>query len=276
MKEHPIFRICDETETYSHRCSYCKGDFEIFERHAVGECQRPLRLLDCFSGAGGAAMGYYRAGFTEIVGVDIVPQPRYPFAFVQGDALEFLATVKPGDFDAIHCSPPCQGYSRMRHLPWLKNKVYPMLIGPVRAELERIGGLWVIENVEGAPLTGITLCGVQFGAKMYRHRVFEASVTLEPIPHEPHRKTIGAGRDLRNRTGDSQDGWVTVGGNGGNAARWVAARAAMGISWMTRDELSQSIPPAFTEYVGKQLLAQVLDASRAAERSPASVGQARE
>src|SRR5437660_1060118 len=86
-----------------------------------------MRLLDAFCGAGGAAVGYHRAGFTEIVGVDIKPQPRYPFTFVLGDSLEYIK-AHGHEFDAIHASPPCQGYSIMRNLPWLRDKVYPLLI----------------------------------------------------------------------------------------------------------------------------------------------------
>ena len=93
-----------------------------------------IRVLDLFCGAGGAAMGYYRAfgPDTEIVGVDIEPQPRYPFVFVQADAIEFMEDGRGAGFDFYHASPPCQGYSRMRHLPWLKGREWPLLIDPVR------------------------------------------------------------------------------------------------------------------------------------------------
>lgn len=216
-----------------------------------------MRLLDCFSGAGGAAMGYHRAGFTDVLGVDCVPQPRYPFRFHQADALEFLRGVRPGDFDLIHASPPCQGYSRMRHLPWLKGREWPLLIEETRQLLQATGTPYVIENVEGAPLDGITLCGATLGLKVYRHRRFEGSHALFAPPHQPHREVIGSGRMLNDRARGSDNGFVsTIRGDVGKARR------AFGIDWMTRAELSQAIPPAYTAFIGSQLL-QALGASPA-------------
>ena len=221
------------------------------------------RLLDLFSGAGGAAMGYHRAGF-EVVGVDIKPQPNYPFEFHQADALEY-----PLDgFDAVHASPPCQGYSRMRHLPWLKDRVYPLLIVPVRERLQSWGGPWVIENVEDAPLQkalglfgvhGVTLCGTMFDLDVYRHRPFESSVMLSSPQHRKHRAVIHPGSMLGGRA-DVRRGvttWQENGGVGGHMANIDRARIAMGIDWMTGDELSQAIPPAYTQWIGEQLLAHV-------------------
>ena len=106
------------------------------------------RLLDLFCGAGGAAVGYHNAGFDEIIGVDIKPQPRYPFEFVQADALEYLAE-HGREFDAIHASPPCQGYSIMHNLPWLRGRDYPLLILPTIEMLEALGKPYVVENVMG-------------------------------------------------------------------------------------------------------------------------------
>ena len=108
-----------------------------------------MRLLDLYCGAGGAALGYHRAGFDEIVGVDIATQPRYPFEFVQADALEFLAD-HGHEFAAIHASPPCQGYSIMHNLPWLRGREYPLLILPTIEMLEVLGKPYVVENVMGA------------------------------------------------------------------------------------------------------------------------------
>lgn len=227
------------------------------------------RLLDLFCGAGGCSMGYHRAGF-EVVGVDLKPMPRYPFEFHQGDALEFLAE-HGHEFDAIHASPPCQGYSRMRHLPWLKDREYPMLIPATRAGLEAVGVPWVMENVEDAPmLNGIVLCGATLGLKVYRHRKFESSVLLFAPPHKKHRTVIGRGRMLNDRAGANDDGWVSLPSktrkNGlrdlpdgmvvvaGHFAGQDAAKAAMGIDWMSRDELAQAIPPAYTEFIGRQLM----------------------
>lgn len=216
------------------------------------------RLLDLFCGAGGAAMGYRRAGF-EVVGVDIKPQKRFPFEFIQADALsldpEFVAT-----FDAIHASPPCQRYSRLRHLPWLKDREYWDSIPPTRAFLESVSIPWVIENVEDAPLGGITLCGQQFGLPIFRHRKFEASFALEGLPHAKHSGVIAPGRaSMAKRYTSGSVGIKEVSRDsiGGHFAGVARARLAMGIEWMTRDELSQAIPPAYTEFIGRQLISQV-------------------
>jgi len=101
-----------------------------------------MRLLDLFCGAGGAAKGYYDAGFDEITGVDNRPQPRYPYRFVLGDALEYVA-AHGREFDAIHASPPCQGYSALLCLPWLRGRVYPKLIAPLKPLLQATGRPWV-------------------------------------------------------------------------------------------------------------------------------------
>lgn len=235
-------------------------------------------LLDLFCGAGGAAMGYHRAGF-DVVGVDISPQPRYPFPFVQWDALEY-AWHYGGWFDAIHASPPCQCYSRTRKI--LEGKglpnLHPDLVGPTRTCLQTIGVPYVIENVPGAPLLDpLVLCGTQFGLRVYRHRLFEASIPLQALPHSKHTASTGSHR------GYSKDHpMVTVGGHNYNFAQGAAAmgmtkmgrppipgtmlhivghfsdvqagREALDCCWMTRDELSQAIPPAYTDYVGRQLL----------------------
>lgn len=221
---------------------------------------RPLRLLDLFCGAGGSAVGYHRAGFTEIVGIDRKPQPRYPFRFIQADALN--PPVRLEDFDAIHASPPCQGYSALRHLPWLKDRVYPLLLEPVRAMLDASGRPWVIENVERAPLPGIVLCGQSFGLPVYRHRKFGANVFLMAPPHTPHEVVIGHGRMVNDRrkgtlnSGSAKGAWghqtiVTV---AGGQCRKDEAERALGIDWMQKPELTQAIPPAYTEFIGRQLL----------------------
>ncbi len=229
------------------------------------------RLLDLFCGAGGAAMGYHRAGF-DVVGVDIAPQKNYPFEFVQADAMDVLRPGHPAHevwfkyqgrpFDAIHASPPCQGYSVMRHLPWIRDKVYPMLIGDVRDALEAIGLPYIIENVIGAPLAAPFLCGQMFGLRVLRHRLFETSFFWLAPAHPSHKSvTIQGGRLLGNRArahaatrqrkaNYEAGGLVTVTGDVGSYAG-----SAMGIDWMTGNELSQSIPPAYTEYIGRQLMA---------------------
>ena len=207
------------------------------------------RLLDLFCGAGGAAMGYHRAGF-EVVGVDIKPQKRFPFESVQADALEYVAQ-HGRDFDAIHASPPCQAYSRLRHLPWLKGKKYWDSLPPTRSALVACGVPWVIENVEGAPLSGVLLCGTMFGLPIYRHRIFEASFGMLGPPHGKHTHVIAAGKNLGNRGRLNTWGKAGVGGHHGGVA---LKREAMGIDWMTGAELSQAIPPAYTEWIGAQLM----------------------
>jgi DNA (cytosine-5)-methyltransferase 1 len=201
------------------------------------------RLLDLFCGAGGAGMGYARAGF-DVTGVDIKPMPRYPFAFIQGDALEYL-TAHGHEYEAIHASPPCQRYTALQVV---RGREHPDLVAPTRKALEATGKPWVIENVVGAPMnTTIVLCGAMFGLKVYRHRLFESNQMLFQPHHELHRdSTPRAGRGI------SPKGFISVAGNTGNADY---ARLAMGIDWMNRDQLSQAIPPAYTEYIGKQLMA---------------------
>lgn len=202
------------------------------------------KLLDLFCGAGGAGMGYHRAGF-DVTGVDNVAQPRYPFTFVQADALEFLAG-HGGEFDAIHASPPCQRYSAMSGCrPGLADD-YPDLIEPVRALLTGLGLPWVIENVPGAPLRAdLTLCGTMVGLDLYRHRLFESSELLAQPAHPAHTRPGG-------RAGHWQPGEVIS--VSGHCAPMAEARRAMGIDWMRRAELAESIPPAYTELVGAQLL----------------------
>lgn len=195
------------------------------------------RLLDLFCGAGGAARGYHRAGF-DVVGVDINPQPRYPFEFHQGDAMTF-----PLDgFDAIHASPPCPGYSRLRHLPWLKGREWPLLIPGTRDRVSASGVPWVIENVMDAPLDGPFLCGLMFGLPVYRHRRFESNAFMLAPGHPGHTVVIGHGRMVNDRrkgtlnAGSSAGAWgnqriITVAG--GQFSKADGERA-LGIDWMTK------------------------------------------
>ena len=202
-------------------------------------------------------MGYSRVGFT-ITGVDIKTQKHYPFEFVQGDALEYLAE-HGHEFDVIHASPPCQGYSIMRNLPWLRHKEYPLLIQPMRVLLEASGREWVIENVMGARLPAGWLCGSMFGLPFFRHRYFESSRLLLMPAHQKHQNTILRGRMLGHRAATIvHNGAQRVGANVGHAAGVGEARAAMGLDYMTREELTQAIPPAYTEYIGRQLMVQLV------------------
>ena len=209
-----------------------------------------MRLLDLFCGAGGCAVGYHRAGFTDIVGVDIKPQPRYPFTFVQADALEFVLNHLH-EFDAIHASPPCQSYSVARHIHRSKI-VHPQLIGQTRELLEKSGKPWVIENVVGAPVHAgpAMLCGLMFGLKVLRHRLFETSFLLMMPSHPKHPR--GNLTNSRNGYSTGETGFVCVAGH--NFVREAGAKA-MGIDWMkTQEEVAQAIPPAYTEFIGRQLL----------------------
>lgn len=214
---------------------------------------KKLRLLDLFCCAGGAGVGYSRAGF-EVVGVDNKPQRNFPFRFIQGDALkldpEFIAS-----FDAIHASPPCQSYSDLAKRNG-NGHMWPRLIEPVRDMLIQSGLPYVIENVDGAPLIDpVVLCGTMFkGLRVLRHRLFEANFPIIAPPHGKHPKvhTFDKRKSHYGKTNDMID-FVQVTG-GGNCSI-AAAREAMGIDWMTKNELNEAIPPAYTQLIGKQLLA---------------------
>lgn len=205
------------------------------------------RMLDLFCGAGGAGMGYSRAGF-DVVGVDIAPQPNYPFAFHQGNALEVMAAYGlEFEFDAIHASPPCQRHSAMTACrPGLAAE-YPDLIASTRALLIESGLPWVIENVPGAPLIDpVWLCGQMFGLDLYRHRGFESSDNLATPAHPPHTTPASKAGHWAPGTVMSVAGHVSP--------MWKAREVMGGIDWMTRDELGESIPPAYTEHIGAQLI----------------------
>lgn len=241
------------------------------------------RLLDLFCKAGGAGMGYSLAGF-EVVGVDIEPQRHYPFEFHQADVmtldLDFLRS-----FDAIHASPPCQAFTALRTM--YNAKPHADLLTPTRELLRETGRPWVIENVEGARRVmrePILLCGSMFGlgtgnAELRRHRLFELSGfdMLRPLcQHYTRSRVIGVygghGRDRRRTVTVVGDGngrdyrkhpaTVGVYGSAGGASvrdgtqqfSTDQRREAMGIDWMNGDELSQAIPPAFTDYIGKRLM----------------------
>lgn len=237
--------------------------------------RRP-RLLDLFCGAGGAAVGYHRAGF-EVVGVDNRPQPHYPFEFHLDDAMTVLAAVPAriggvefwplGRFDAIHASPPCQAFTQMS-ARWRgkggKADGHVDLLTPTRAMLADVSLPWVIENVQGARnfmRTTLALHGGQFGLGVHRPRLFESNVMLMSPGGPRAESPIGV-------YGDKPDGrmlWRLR--NNGNmkgksvirAARSIEeARAVMGIDWMPEwDELREAIPPAYTEWIGRQLLAAI-------------------
>ena len=224
---------------------------------------RPV-LLDLFCGAGGAAMGYHRAGF-DVVGVDIKPQPRYPFAFHQADALTF-----PLDgFDAIHASPPCQAYSHLRVLPWMRDRDYWDSIPPTMALLRSQTLPWVVENVDSAQSMAalgdtIRLCGTEFGlawedgVPLYRHRLFASSFTINVPEHRPHKRgAMTSGRDNMAASGRFVTGNRSVRLNNGRVIGGHQAANIdnpIGVPWMRGNEAAQAIPPAYTEYIGRQLI----------------------
>ncbi len=212
--------------------------------------ERPW-LLDLFCCAGGAGMGYHRAGF-KVVGVDKEPQPRYPFEFHQADALEFLA--KHGhEFDAVHASPPCQPFTVYRNSDttgW--SDKYLNFLPQTQEALRSLGKPYVIENVPGSPLENpIQLCGSSFGLDVRRHRLFESNIPLMPVPCDhswqtPRFKPSSKRTNLRST--------VEVG-------VWriplPVQQKAMGMDWTNLRELSEAVPPAFTEFIGRQLIEHV-------------------
>jgi DNA (cytosine-5)-methyltransferase 1 len=226
---------------------------------AMSNTARP-RLLDLYCKAGGASMGYHRAGF-EVVGVDVEPQIHYPFEFHQADALTFLAD-RGHEFDVIAASPPCHDHSALRHTMGPLHGT-GWLVAATRQGLRVAGRPYVIENVPGSPLDSpIVLCGSMFGLgakcrdgwrRLERHRLFESNVPLlapGPCVHQgPAVGVYGGGPSPRTEKTS----------RGGYQGLMLERVVAMGIDWMTRDELSQAIPPAYTEHIGAQLIAQLKD-----------------
>jgi DNA (cytosine-5)-methyltransferase 1 len=209
------------------------------------------RLLDLFCGAGGAAVGYHRAGF-EVVGVDIEPQPHYQFEFVQGDALLLLWAFGK-EFDLIHASPPCQRYS-MASKRWNgRADTHPDLVAEVRRLLYQTGKSWVIENVPGAPLIDpVRLCGSWFGLGVQRHRLFESNLPIGGTPCTHYAQPFKYRIYDHGRWYLSRVAHVHGHGGGGSKGSWPEA---MGVDWpMTNREMAQAIPPAYTEFVGRQIL----------------------
>jgi DNA (cytosine-5)-methyltransferase 1 len=233
------------------------------------------RLLDLFCGAGGAATGYHRAGF-DVVGVDNRPQPHYPFEFYQWDITKFWTSSTPSHFasfaigfDAIHASPPCQAYTAYRRTGRVGD--HPDLIDATRDLLWKTGLPWVIENVEGAPLKEpLMLCGTMFDPPMeiQRHRFFESNWPIDdplwPCRHLLNGKDRYPGGRSRERTGSSRGLVRATVEIGSWDIPLERQQQAMGIDWMKLDELSEAIPPAYTELIGHQLLAHVkaLEAER--------------
>ena len=206
----------------------------------------PLRLLDLFCCGGGAGMGYSQAGW-DVTGVDIKPQPRYPFAFVQADALEYLA-AHGWEYDAIHASPPCQGYS---HLTPAKNRGdHAKLIPALRSLLIEVGKPYIIENVAGARMElrePVMLCGSMFGLRTRRHRFFETSWPVR-APRECDHSEMPLLVTTASKASRAKRHAL------GMKPKSVAnAPEAYGIDWMGFAELKEAIPPAYTKYLGELL-----------------------
>lgn len=201
-----------------------------------------MKALDLFCCAGGASMGIHRAGF-EVTGVDIQKQPRYPFRFIQADAL----TVDLDGFDFVWASPPCQKHTLCQRI---RANEHPELIAPIRERLITAGVPYVIENVPGAPLIDpVELCGSMFGLRTYRHRLFECSISIPAPEHPPHvTPTAKMGRP------PGRDEFMHVVGNFSGVKQ---ASEAMGIDWMPRDKLREAIPPAYSEYLCRQIAAHI-------------------
>jgi DNA (cytosine-5)-methyltransferase 1 len=202
-------------------------------------------LLDLFCGAGGAAEGYHRAGF-NVLGVDINPQPHFPFEFVQADAMTYLLE----GFDAIHASPVCYRWSKMRDCRPGSKDDQPDLITPLRDLLFASGVPYVIENVPGAPLRNpARICGTGLGLHVQRHRDFECSFPVWSVPcahgQNPWNPAYGHATGRKRRRVPVIGEWRIP---------EPLQREAMGIDWMTLPELQEAIPPSYTEYIGTQLL----------------------
>jgi DNA (cytosine-5)-methyltransferase 1 len=234
----------------------------------ISRHRKPI-CLDLYCGAGGSASGYHQAGF-DVVGVDILPQPRYPFPFILGDALLILdqlllndklpfsngASYDISDIAFIHASPPCQPYTLM-YRGLLQSigaaKEYPKLIEPTRMALVATGLPYIIENVPGSPLINpVMLCGSSFGLPIRRHRFFESNKLLFSLPCM-HRLQTFDKPPLHRLVGHSRV--VGVYGNSrGKGDNLSARRHAMQIDWMTHKELTQAVPPIYTHFLGKQMI----------------------
>jgi DNA (cytosine-5)-methyltransferase 1 len=210
-----------------------------------------VRLLDTYCCQGAASEGYKRAGF-HVVGVDIDPQPRYPRTFIQADAVQFIRE-HGHEFDVIHASPPCQRYSKAQRI---QDREHPDLISATREALIATGRPYIIENVEDARselINPVMLCGQGFGLRTYRHRLFETSFPLEQVLHFEHRvKTVKMGRPL-------QDGdfYHAV----GNFSNVDYIRRDLGVPWMSREGIRECIPVQYAQWIGDQLMDQLLQAS---------------
>jgi DNA (cytosine-5)-methyltransferase 1 len=218
-----------------------------------------MKLLDLFCCEGGAAQGYADAGF-EVTGVDLQGKyaKRYPFRFIQGDAIEYLKN-HGHEYDVIHASPPCQAYSVTKNA---HGKEHPKLIELVREVLEVIGKPYVIENVVGAPLLNpILLCGRMFNLSaidddgqmlvLDRHRLFETNLPIKPLEHLPHDRKLQVAGSYGGARRDKLEAKLIR--KGGYVPSKAVQEKLLGIDWMTQYGLFQSIPPVYTKWLGKEI-----------------------
>lgn len=208
-----------------------------------------MKLLDLFCGVGGASVGYHQAGF-EVHGVDLKHGKRYPFTYLRADVLDVLRDEEYiNQFDVIHASPPCQTHSITKHLRNAQGKSTSKidLIPETRAALIASGKPYIIENVPGSPLINpIQLCGSSFGLKVRRHRLFESNMPLvgSKCDHKAQGRPIGVYGSLNDE--------IPKGGK--TASTIDEARKAMDMDWAIWTELVEAIPPAFTKYLGGQIV----------------------
>lgn len=215
----------------------------------LGKMQTKKKLLDLYCGAGGAGYGYHLAGF-EVTGVDIESQKSYPFKFIQADAIEYLRE-HGHEYDVIHSSPPCHAYSAMTTGTNAGKKEYVDLVDKTREALKD-HKYTIIENVEGAPLRNdLKLCGEMFGIRVIRHRIFECSFPVAQPDHIKHRTRVN---DWRH--GVRHEGYYfPVYGTGGGRGTVEEWREAMEMPWAAyKKEMAQAIPPAYTKYIGEQMI----------------------
>jgi DNA (cytosine-5)-methyltransferase 1 len=206
-----------------------------------------IKLLDLFCGAGGASAGYAKAGF-DVTGIDLKHGKRYPFTYIRGDVRDYLDPEFLQQFDVIAASPPCQSFSATKHLRNAQGKTTTKtnMIPMVRDALIMSNRIYVIENVPNAPLINpVQLCGSAFGLKVRRHRLFESNFKLKGTDchHKQQGKPVGIYGSMRDE----------IPGGGHTAKTMEQAHEAMGIDWMIWGELVESIPPAYTHYIGQQL-----------------------